>query len=149
MANMIKADSRCWHWNGVWNLVFTAIALIMLSATTAQAQTWYLMAPDEKILSNPRVTIRMEHGPVMGPLEFISRAKFSSRAECEPARQKLVTEWRQLSVIKRGSWNKYGFTSPGAFVRCVPADDPQLKKIHTGADGLPSMETFVNRPSHR
>ena len=130
-------------------LVFTAVALTMLLVAAAQEQTWYLMAPDEKVVSDPGVAIRMEHGPVMGPLEFISRAKFSSRAECEPARQKLVTEWRQLSVIMRGSWNKYGFTSPSVFVRCVPADDPQLKKSHAGGDSLPSMETFVNRPRHR
>jgi hypothetical protein len=128
------------------NLVFTAIGLTMLLATTAQAQTWYLMAPDVKIMSNPKVAIRMEHGPMMGPLEFTTRAQFSSRAECEPARQKLITEWWKLSVIKRGSWDKYGFTSPGAFVRCVPSDDQQLKKSSAGADALPSMETFVNRP---
>ncbi|MBV8055618.1 MAG: hypothetical protein JO071_10305 [Deltaproteobacteria bacterium] len=151
MANMIitKADSRRWDRSEMSNLAFTAIALIMLLATAAQAQTWYLMAPDEKIVSNPGAAIRMEHGPVLGPLEFILRAKFASRAECEPARRKLVAEWLQLSVIKRGSWNKYGFTSPGAFVRCVPADNPKLKKSHTSVDGLPSMETFLNRPSYR
>ncbi len=131
------------------NRVLTAIGLIMLLATTAQAQTWYLMAPDQKIMSNPRVAVRMEHGPVMGPLVFTSRAQFSSRAECEPARQKLIGEWWKLSMIKRGSWDKYGFTTPAPFVRCVPADDPQLKKSHAGADALPSMETFVNRPRHR
>jgi len=149
MANMPKADSRRWYRGVMPNLVFSAVALTMLLVTAAQAQTWYLMAPDEKIMSDPGDTIRMERGPVMGPLEFTSRAEFSSRAECEPARRKLITEWQQLSVIKRGSWNKYGFTSPGAFVRCVPADDPQLKKSHEGANGLPSMETFVNRPSRR
>jgi hypothetical protein len=131
------------------NPVVTVVAVAMLLAIAAQLQTWYLMAPDEKIVSNPRVTIRMEHGPVVGPLEFTSRAKFSSRSECEPARQNLISKWRQLSVIKRGSWNKYGFTSPSVFVRCVPADDPQLKEAHAGAEALPSMETFLNRPSHR
>jgi hypothetical protein len=55
----------------------------------------------------------------------------------------------RLSVIKRGSWDKYGFTSPSAFVRCVSADDPQLKKLRAGADDGRSMETFLNRPSHR
>jgi hypothetical protein len=119
-------------------------------ATPTRAQPWwYLMAPDEKILSNPRVAVRMEHGPVLGPLEFTSRGKFLSRAECEPARQKLVAQWRQLSVIKRGSWDKYGFTSPSAFVSCVSADDPQLKKSHAGSDAGPWMQTFLNRPSHR
>jgi hypothetical protein len=128
--------------------VLSAIGLTMLLASTAQAQTWYLMAPDENIVSNPRVAVRMEHGPVMGPLEFTARAKFSSRAQCEPARQKLIAEWWRLSVIKRGSWDKYGFTSPSVFVRCVPSDDPQLKKI-SGSGALPSMETFVNRPRLR
>jgi hypothetical protein len=129
-------------------LAFAAVAITMLSTTAAQAETWYLMAPKEKIVSEPRVAIRMERGPVMGPLEFISREKFSSRAECEPARQRLVTKWRQLSVIKRGSWDRYGFTSPSIFVRCTPADDPQLKR-HEGPLAQPSMETFINRPRFR
>jgi hypothetical protein len=128
------------------NLVYMAIGLTMLLATTAQAQTWYLMTPDVKVMSNPMVAVRMEHGPVMGPLEFTSHAQFSSRAECEPARQKLIAEWWKLSVIKRGSWDKYGFTSPSAFVRCVSADDQKLKKPSAGADALPSMETYVDRP---
>src|SRR5215469_10815133 len=148
MANITTTGSRGWYRRVMSNLVFTAIVLRMPLIAAANVQTWYLMAPDEKVVSNPRVAVRMEHGPVVGPLEFISRAKFSSRAECEPARQKLVAEWRRLSVIKRGGWNKYGFTSPSIFVRCVPADDPQLKK-HGGPDTLPSMETFVNRPRHR
>jgi hypothetical protein len=149
MANMTKPESRACYRSVMSNLIFATIAVTMLLATAAQAQTWYLMAPDEKIVNNPRVAVRMEHGPVMGPLEFTTRGKFSSRAECEPPRQKLVTAWRQLSVIKRGSWDKYGFTSPSILVRCVPADDPQLKGLHAGADALPSMETFVNRPPHR
>ena len=148
MANITTTGSRGWYRRVMSNLVFTAIVLRMPLIAAANVQTWYLMAPDEKVVSNPRVAVRMEHGPVVGPLEFISRAKFSSRAECEPARQKLVTEWRQLSVIKRGGWNKYGFTSPSTFIRCVPANDPQLK-LRAGADSLPSMETFVNRPAYR
>jgi hypothetical protein len=146
---MTKAASKLWYRSVMSSPVFATIAVTMLLATAAQAKTWYLMAPDEEILSNPRVAIRMEHGPVVGPLEFISRGKFSSRAECEPARQKLVDEWRQRSIIKRGSWDRYGFTSPSIFVRCVPADDPQLKRAPSGAEAPPSMETFLNRPTHR
>jgi len=148
MADLIKAPSRVWYRSVMPSLVFATIAITVLSVSAAHAQTWYLMAPDEKIISNPRVAIRMEHGPVMGPLDFTSRGKFPSRAECEPARQKLVTQWRQLSVIKRGSWNKYGIQSPSVFVRCVPADDPQLKRS-ANAEAPPSMETFINRPSYR
>jgi hypothetical protein len=145
--NTMASHFTSWHWTVVATLVITGSLLIMVSATAAKSSTWYLMAPDEKILSNPGVAIRMEHGPVVGPLQFTSRGEFPSRGECEPARQKLVTKWRQLSVIKRGSWDKYGFTSPSVFVRCVPADDPQLKRSREGTNTPPWMETFVNRPT--
>jgi len=134
-------------WTATSNLVLITLALAA-SASAAQPQSWYLMAPDEKTLSNPRAAVTMERGPVVGPLEFTTRAQFPSRAECEPARRKLIRHWWQLSVIKRGSWDKYGFTSPSAFVRCVRGDDPQLKKLQADA-GLPTMETFVNRPFPR
>lgn len=129
-------------------LLFAATSITLLLTSVAQAQTWYLMAPDEKIVSEPRVAIRMERGPVVGPLEFISRAKFSTRAECEPAREQLVARWRQLSIIKRGSWDRYGFTSPSIFVRCIPANDPHLKK-EGGPESGRTMETFINRPRYR
>ena len=147
LNNRAVLDPGVWHSSATLNIAFAVIAMTIVFATPARAQSrWYLMAPEENIVSNPRVAIRMEHGPVLGPLEFTSRRKFLSRAECEPARQKLVAQWRQLSVIKRGSW-KYGFTSPSAFVRCVSADDPQLKKSRADADAGPSMETFLNRPT--
>jgi hypothetical protein len=147
--SMTKPDSRACYRHAISALVFATFVVTLPLTTAARAQMWYLMAPDEKVVSNPRVAIRMEHGPVVGPLEFTTRGRFSSREECEPERQKLVTEWRRLSVIKRGSWDRYGFTSPSVFVRCIRADDQQLKKSNASADALPSMETFVNRPSHR
>ena len=133
---------------GRWpKLLLAAIAMTMLSAVHAQAQTWYLMAPDEKIMSNPRVSLRLLRGPVVGPLEFTSREKFPSREECEPARRKLITEWRQQSVMQRGHWARYGFNSPSPFILCIPDNNRHLKRA--SADTLPSMETFVNRPPHR
>ena len=36
-------------------VLFLSITLTIVSATIAHAETWYLMAPDEKIASNPRV----------------------------------------------------------------------------------------------
>jgi hypothetical protein len=122
---------------------------LTMPAAAATGEKWYLMAPDEKTMSNPRVAVNMEHGPVVGPLEFISVGEFSSRSDCEPARRKLIADWRSRAVIKRGSWDKYGFTSPSYFIRCVSADDPQLKKPLAGTDSVPSMETFVNRPTRR
>lgn len=127
--------------------LFMSIALTIVSATVANAETWYLMAPDEKIVTNPRVAVRMEHGPVMGPLVFTSRDTFPSREQCESARRKFINDWRQLGVIKHGSWDRYGFTSPSVFIRCVKSDDPTLKRSR--ADAPPSMETFVNRPQRR
>ena len=128
-------------------VLFMTIALTIATATVAHAGTWYLMAPDEKVVSDPRVAIRLEHGPVVGPLLFTSLDTFPSREQCEPARRKLINDWRQLGVITRGSWNKYGFTSPSVFIRCVQSDDPMLKR--SPADAPPSMETFVNRPQRR
>jgi hypothetical protein len=136
---MRRTHSSAWYSIAV----FGTIALTMLSATVAQARTWYLMAPEESIVSEPQVATRMARGRVMGPFELKSLGKFSSRAQCEPERQKLVMEWTKRSVIARGSWGRYGFTSPSAFVRCVASDDPMLKKSPAGE---PSMETFINRP---
>jgi hypothetical protein len=124
-----------------------SIALTLVSATAAYTATWYLMAPDEKIVSNPRVATRMERGPVMGPLVLTARDTFPSRAQCEPARRRLVNNWTQSSVIRRGSWDIYGFNSPSIFIRCVPSNDPHLRRPR--ADAPPSMETFVNRPPRR
>jgi hypothetical protein len=148
MTHLI-AHARVWYRRLMSTLALSAIALTTPLVAAAASQTWYLMAPDEKILSNPEVAIRMARGPVMGPLDFTTRGKFSSRDECEPARRKLISQWWQLSVIKRGSWNKYGFVSPSVFVLCVRGDDPQLKYSPAGAESLPSMETFVNRPHPR
>lgn len=145
-SNIEATNSRC---DVIAILIMAGIMLAMRSAAASPAPSWFLMAPDEKILSDPKVAIRMEHGPVVGPLKFNSRGEFPSRAQCEPARQKLVTQWRQLSVIKRGSWDKYGFTSPSVFVSCVPADNPLLKRPHSDTEAPPTMETFVNRPQFR
>jgi len=69
-----KAFTRHSYSGAMHRVLFMSIALTIVSASAARAETWYLMAPDEQIVSNPRVATRMEHGPVMGPLEFISRA---------------------------------------------------------------------------
>jgi hypothetical protein len=149
MTNTSAVEPTNWHWRIIANLALASMMLVMLYGIASPESSWFLMAPDEKMVSSPSAAIRMEHGPVVGPLKFTSRGNFPSRAECEPARQKLVTQWRQLSVIKRGSWDKYGFNSPSVFVRCIPANDPQLKTPPAGAGASPTMETFVNRPNFR
>ena len=149
MTNIYAIKPTIRNWLIISNLVLVSMMLMMLSAAASPESDWFLMAPDEKIVSSPSTAIRMEHGPVVGPLKFTSRGEFPSRAECEPARQKIVTQWRQLSVIKRGSWDRYGFNSPSVFVRCIPANDPQLKRTPTNAEAPPTMETFLNRPNFR
>jgi len=101
---------------------------VVLFAASAQAETWYLMAPNEKEMSSPRAASVKHKGPVVGPIHFESRAEFPSRKQCEPARQKVINDWRRASVITRGSWNQLGFTSPSKFVRCVSSGDPRLVK---------------------
>ena len=122
-----------------------AIVLILFSTAVAHAGTWYLMAADRKLMSNPSVADRLFKGSRLGPITLASLGEYSSRAECEPARQKLVDEWRKHSVNKRGSWDKYGVTSPGGFIRCVPDTDPHLAKAPPDdqAKGGHSLEVFL------
>jgi len=106
----------------------------VLFATSAQAETWYLMAPNEKEMSSSGVAREKHKGSVVGPIHFESRAEFPSRAQCEPARQKVIKDWRRATVMMLGSWNDLGFTSPSEFVRCVSSGDPRLVRssVQTG-----------------
>jgi hypothetical protein len=124
--------------------VFAAILLIPILATGVHAGTWYLMAADLKIVSNPGVSTRLYQGSRLGPLQLSSQGEFSSRVECEPARDKLIEEWRKQSVVKRGSWDKYGINSPGGFIRCVPDTDPHLTKSpRDRAKEGPSIDVYL------
>ena len=122
--------------------IFVAIGMIILTGTSAHAGTWYLMAADLKIVSNPSAASRLYQGPRLGPLQLTSQGEFSSREECEPARKHLVKAWRKHSPTTRGGWDKYGITSPSAFIRCVPDTDPHLRKSPAAEESkaIPSME---------
>ena len=119
--------------------------LILLFSAGAQAETWYLMAADIKVVSNPHVADRLYQASRLGPIQLTSQGKFPSRGECEPARNKLIQNWRQQSPNTRGSWNKYGITSPGEFIRCIPGTDPHLTKSPTNdyAKESPSLEIYL------
>jgi hypothetical protein len=101
---------------------------VVLFATSAQAETWYLMAPNEQQMSSSHEASVKKLGSVVGPIHFESRAAFPSRGRCEPARQKVIDDWRRASVMVLGSWNALGFTSPSEFIRCVSSEDPRLVK---------------------
>jgi hypothetical protein len=115
--------------------LLVALLAVTLFATSAQAETWYLMVPNEKEMSSSHAATVKKKGPVAGPIHFESREEFPSRQQCEPARQKMNDQWRRDSVIKRGSWNELGLTSPNEFILCVPSGDPRLVK--------PSVQTAV------
>jgi hypothetical protein len=141
---MTRADSTFRYPGMRAAAVLVTVTLTMLLVTPAHAQLWYLMTPNRKVVSNPQVAIRLQRGPTMGPLHFISRGEFASRSECEQARQKLIAEWRRDGVIYKGSWDRYGFYDPSVFVRCVSADDAKLRRL---GDSPPTMEYFIKRPN--
>jgi hypothetical protein len=127
------------------NRLLFAIFLTISLASAAYAETWYLMAPDEKIVSEPSAAKRMSRGHVVGPIHFKSRADFSSRGECESAQKKLVGEWRQASVMTRGGWASYRFYAPDVFILCVPSADPRLKESRGGPANSRYMNITLNK----
>lgn len=107
--------------------ILLVAATMILFASAAYAETWYLMAADEKVISDPKAATTMDKGAVVGPIRFTSKEEFASRSECETSRVQLVQDWRKQSVIARGGWAKHGFTTPNAFAQCVSGSDPRLK----------------------
>jgi hypothetical protein len=120
-----------------------AFGLILVMGTSVHAETWYLMAADLKVVTNPSVADRLHQGSRLGPLQLTSQGEFASRNECEPARNSLIEAWRKQTVNKRGGWDKYGITSPGGFVRCIPNTDPHLTKSPAGSKEGPSLEAYL------
>jgi len=101
---------------------------VLLFAHAAYAETWYLMAADDKAISEPKAASMMVKGSVAGPVRFTARGEFESRSQCESDRHKLVESWRRHSIVARGGWTKYGFTTPNVFAQCASATDPRLSK---------------------
>jgi hypothetical protein len=117
--------------------------LILVVSTKAHAGAWYLMAADLEVVSNPSVSSRLYQGSRLGPLQLTSQGEFSSREACDVARKKLIEDWRKHSPIKRGAWDKYGITSPSAFIRCVPDTDPHLTKSTAAGDAKASRSMEI------
>ena len=124
---------------------FLTITLILLLTSSAHAETWYLMAADIKVVSNPHVADRLYQGSRLGPIQLTSQGKFSSRNECEPARKRLIEEWRKQTPIRPGAWSRYGITSPSEFIRCIPDTDPHLTKSPANGETKegPSLEIYL------
>ena len=119
----------------------TLVALGLSLSSVAHAGSWYLMEPDLKLVSNAGAADRLYQGSRIGPIELTSQGEFSSRDACEPARAKLINDWRKHSPIKRGSWDKYGITTISSFIRCVPDTDPHLTK--SAGKESPTLEVYL------
>lgn len=106
--------------------ILLVMFLTLSSVTAAHAETWYLMAPDQRVMSEPDAAIKMSRGSMVGPIHVTSTAEFSSQQKCEAARPRLIDDWRRRSVMTRGSWTRHGFNNPSDFILCVFAGDPRL-----------------------
>jgi hypothetical protein len=127
---------------GIGEPIRLAIAALtaLLFAQTAYAETWYLMAADVKVISQPKAASTMVKGAVAGPVHFSSRAEFESRSQCESDRHKLLQDWRRHSIVARGGWAKHGFTTPNVFAQCIGAGDPRLSK---SSGAVPAMDILL------
>jgi hypothetical protein len=111
----------------------------LLFAQAAYAESWYLMAADPKVISEPRAASMMVKGAVAGPVHFVSQGEFGNRSQCESDRHKLIQDWRQHSIIAHGGWAKHGFTTPNIFAQCIGAGDPRLSK----SSANPTMDILL------
>ena len=124
--------------------------MALVVAEVAHAETWYLMAADEKDLSAPQAASVMSKGSTIGPVHFAARSDFDSRSQCESDRRKLVHDWRKQSMITRGGWTQHGITSPNVFVQCVADGDPRLIKASAKADVKgPTMDVLLHANRRR
>jgi hypothetical protein len=119
--------------------------MMLLFVTAAYAETWYLMAADQKVISDRKAATVMDKGVVVGPVRFTSKAEFTVRNDCETSRIKLVQDWRKEGVISRGGWAKHGFTTANAFAQCVSDSDPRIKV----ADGVRYMSILLQSGRRR
>src|SRR5262245_42900089 len=120
-----------------------ALLATVLSTGIAHADTtWYLMAADVKVISEPQAATKMSKGSMVGPVHFTSQGESNSRHECESDRRKLIHDWRQHSIIARGGWARHGITTPNSFAHCISSSDRRLLKATPAVDAMagPTMD---------
>ena len=128
------------------NRILLSALLTFIFAGAAYAETWYLMAADEKVISEAQAASMMSKGSMVGPVHFASQGEFNSRDACEADRHKLIHDWRKHSIIARGGWAKHGITTPNAFAQCISASDPRLVKASATSDvkAGPTMDILLH-----
>lgn len=108
------------------NRILLGMFLMLLFVTPACAETWYLMAPDQKVMSEPEAATKVGRGAIVGPIHVTSTAEFPSQQKCEATRPRLIDDWRRRNVMTRGSWTRHGFNDPSDFILCISTRDPRL-----------------------
>jgi hypothetical protein len=127
----------------VVNRILLAILAAMLFLTSAQAETWYLMTPNEpKGPVHSTEMTQMNQGLAIRPVQVHSRKAFSSRKDCETVRQKTVRDWRNRGLIKLAGSPAVG--GPGWFIQCMSDADPRLKKSSPRAQAVGITATITS-----
>src|SRR5215469_5868027 len=111
---------------------------IIFITTSAQAELWYLMAPHESLMDNPMGAHELEQGGPNSLLKLISQGTFSSLADCDVGRQKLMQKWRTHGGLSAQQFRQWG--EPYAFFLCTPSSDPHLKKAPDSVHWLRDSE---------
>ena len=106
-----------------------AVSIIFI-ATSAQAEPWYLMAPNRSHMDQPMSAHELEQRGDNSLLTLISQATFPSEGDCLMARQNLMQEWREQGNLSAQQFRQWG--GPYGFFLCTPSSDPKLKKAPDG-----------------
>jgi hypothetical protein len=114
-----------------------ALSIIFI-ATSAQAEPWYLMAPNKSHMDKPMSAHELEQRGENSLLTLISQATFSSESDCLVARQNLMQEWRDQGSLSAQQFRQWG--GPYGFFLCTPSSDPKLKKAPDGVHWVRKSE---------
>jgi hypothetical protein len=106
-----------------------ALSVIFI-VTSAQAEPWYLMAPNRSLMNQPMSAHELEQRGPNSLLTLISQGTFSSQSDCLAARENLMQEWRDQGSLSAQQFRQWG--GPYNFFLCTPSSDPKLKKAPDG-----------------
>jgi hypothetical protein len=134
------------HYVRVKQLSSALLATVLFTGIAHANTTWYLMAVDVKLISEPQAANKLSKGSMIGPVNFTSQGEFNSRHECESDRRKLIYDWRPHSVIARGGWARHGITTPNSFAHCISSSDQRLLKPTPAIDAMagPTMDILLH-----
>jgi hypothetical protein len=108
-----------------------AFGLMLVVATSARAENWFLMAPYENVMDNPMAVHQLAPEAANSPVMLVSHATFASHGECASARVKMMQQWRERGSLSAQQFRQYG--GPSFLFRCAAESDPHLVKSPGGS----------------